>query len=83
MADDDEDMQEHTSGNAGASLTYPMEAGSVKKNGMIIMKGDKPCKVRVPSSMGLCWPDTQRCPTLNCAFSYVQTVIEWCTLLLR
>eukprot|EP01050_Picozoa_sp_SAG11_P036571 SAG11_NODE_13981_length_630_cov_1.015066_1_plen_75_part_00 len=43
---EDEDMQEHTSGDAGASLTYPTEAGSIKKNGMIIMKDVRPCKVR-------------------------------------
>ena len=47
MAEDDDDMQEHTAGDAGAPLTYPAEAGSIKKNDMIIMKGDKPCKVRM------------------------------------
>ena len=43
----DDDMVEHEAGDAGASLEYPLEAGQVKKNGHIIMKGDKPCKVRI------------------------------------
>jgi len=31
-------------GEAGASLTYPMEAGQTRKNGHIMLKG-KPCKI--------------------------------------
>jgi hypothetical protein len=50
---DDDDMVEHESGDAGASLEYPLEAGQVKKNGHIIMKGDKPCKVSRSPSRGL------------------------------
>ena len=30
--------------DAGASLTFPMAAGSVRKNGFIVIKG-RPCKV--------------------------------------
>ena len=43
---DDDDMVAHESGDAGASNWYPGEAGQVKKSGHILMKGDKPCKVR-------------------------------------
>lgn len=32
------------SGAAGASLTYPMEAGQLRKNGYAMLKG-KPCKI--------------------------------------
>ena len=46
----DDDMVEHEAGDAGASLEYPLEAGQVKKNGHIIMKGDKPCKVRMATA---------------------------------
>ena len=41
----DDDMVDHESGEAGAALQTPLEAGQIKKNGHIIMKGDKPCKV--------------------------------------
>jgi len=39
----DENM-EFESTDAGASLTYPIEAGAVKKGGHVMLKG-KPCKV--------------------------------------
>ena len=42
---DDDDMVAHDTGDAGASVWYPGEAGQVKKSGHILMKGDKPCKV--------------------------------------
>lgn len=32
------------SGNAGSSLTYPMEAGALRKNGHVMLKGH-PCKI--------------------------------------
>lgn len=42
MADHEDETFE--TGNAGASLTYPMSAGSIRKNGFIVIKG-RPCKV--------------------------------------
>ena len=42
MADDDEQTFEST--DAGASETYPMEAGQIRKGGHIMIKGN-PCKV--------------------------------------
>lgn len=33
------------SADAGASLTYPQQAGTVRKNGFLVIKG-RPCKVR-------------------------------------
>ena len=35
------------SADAGASLTYPQAAGTVRKNGFLVIKG-RPCKVRSP-----------------------------------
>jgi len=32
------------SADAGASLTYPQQAGTIRKNGYIVING-KPCKV--------------------------------------
>eukprot|EP00297_Palpitomonas_bilix_P017929 CAMPEP_0113881216 /NCGR_PEP_ID=MMETSP0780_2-20120614/8242_1 /TAXON_ID=652834 /ORGANISM="Palpitomonas bilix" /LENGTH=160 /DNA_ID=CAMNT_0000868027 /DNA_START=82 /DNA_END=567 /DNA_ORIENTATION=+ /assembly_acc=CAM_ASM_000599 len=42
MSDDAEFKIENT--DAGASLTYPMEAGKIRKGGHIVIKG-RPCKV--------------------------------------
>lgn len=42
MADHEEELFE--SGDAGASLTYPQQAGSIRKNGFMVIKG-RPCKV--------------------------------------
>ena len=36
------------SADAGASLTYPQQAGTVRKNGFLVIKG-RPCKVSVCS----------------------------------
>lgn len=33
------------SADAGASLTYPQQAGTIRKNGFLVIKG-RPCKVR-------------------------------------
>eukprot|EP00210_Caulerpa_lentillifera_P004254 g4058.t1 len=41
MAHEDETFE---SADAGASLTFPMAAGSIRKNGFIVIKG-RPCKV--------------------------------------
>lgn len=41
MAHEDETFE---SVDAGASLTYPMAAGSIRKNGFMVIKG-RPCKV--------------------------------------
>jgi len=35
------------SADAGASLTYPQQAGTVRKNGFLVIKS-RPCKVRPP-----------------------------------
>lgn len=37
-------MEEFQQTNSGASLTYPLEAGQIKKGGYIMIK-DRPCKV--------------------------------------
>lgn len=39
------------SADAGASLTYPQQAGTVRKNGFLVIKG-RPCKVG-PFASGL------------------------------
>ncbi len=36
------------SADAGASLTYPQQAGTVRKNGFLVIKG-RPCKVSLLS----------------------------------
>ena len=40
----DEDEETFESADAGSSLTYPMEAGQIRKGGYIMIKGN-PCKV--------------------------------------
>ena len=47
MAEDGEHHDVHfESADAGASLTYPQQAGTVRKNGFLVIKG-RPCKVSV------------------------------------
>merc|ERR1711904_638448 len=41
---DDEDYSIDAAGDAGASATYPLEAGQIRKGGHIVIKG-RPCKV--------------------------------------
>ena len=55
MADDhDHGHDVHfESADAGASLTYPQQAGTVRKNGFLVIKG-RPCKVCCTG--GLCRP---------------------------
>ena len=40
------------SADAGASLTYPQQAGTVRKNGFLVIKG-RPCKVRIGAQLVL------------------------------
>ena len=44
MAEEHHDVH-FESADAGASLTYPQAAGTVRKNGFLVIKG-RPCKVR-------------------------------------
>ena len=44
MAEEQHDVH-FESADAGASLTYPQQAGTVRKNGFLVIKG-RPCKVR-------------------------------------
>ena len=53
------DSEEHhfeSKADAGASKTYPQQAGTIRKNGFIVIKG-RPCKVYprfdLGSSLGL------------------------------
>eukprot|EP00300_Choanocystis_sp_HF-7_P037966 c54431_g1_i1.p1 GENE.c54431_g1_i1~~c54431_g1_i1.p1 ORF type:complete len:160 (-),score=17.26 c54431_g1_i1:117-596(-) len=44
MAEKEEDVDNFEQANAGASLTYPLEAGQIRKGGHMVIKGH-PCKV--------------------------------------
>ena len=79
---DDENMVEFVSGAAGAAIEYPIEAGQLRKNGHMIMKGNQPCKVRAHSNRAACYlvravhgshsyrahgfPPTSRPPAMRC-----------------
>lgn len=52
MADDG-----HGGGDAGASLTYPIRAGEVKKGSHVVIKGH-PCKVRARAPRGQPFADS-------------------------
>ena len=39
-----EDVEQFENADSGASLTYPMEAGAIRKGGHLVIKG-RPCKV--------------------------------------
>lgn len=47
MADVHEADLEFENTDAGASTTYPTEAGKVRKGGHLVIRG-RPCKVRLP-----------------------------------
>ena len=55
MADAQDDHHGHDvhfeSADAGASLTYPQQAGTIRKNGFLVIKG-RPCKVGLPAAIG-------------------------------
>lgn len=38
------------SADAGASLTFPQQAGTIRKNGFIVIN-NRPCKVRARSAL--------------------------------
>ncbi len=40
----DHEVETFESADAGASLTYPQQAGTVRKNGYLVISG-RPCKV--------------------------------------
>jgi translation initiation factor 5A len=44
MSDDEHHDVHFESADAGASTTYPQQAGTIRKNGFIVIKG-RPCKV--------------------------------------
>jgi hypothetical protein len=61
------DSEEHhfeSKADAGASKTYPQQAGTVRKNGFLVIKG-RPCKVYacldLGSAVGSISIDTRRC----------------------
>lgn len=52
----DEEHHFESKADAGASKTYPQQAGTIRKNGYIVIKG-RPCKVVLPFHLnfrGLC-----------------------------
>lgn len=48
----DEEHHFESKADAGASKTYPQQAGTIRKNGYIVIKG-RPCKVQCDSSSGM------------------------------
>jgi hypothetical protein len=45
---DSEDHHFESKADAGASKTYPQQAGTIRKNGHVVIK-QRPCKVRTPA----------------------------------
>jgi len=48
QADEEHHDVNFESADAGASLTYPQQAGTIRKNAFIVIK-NRPCKVRFAS----------------------------------
>ena len=46
MADDEHHDEHFENADAGASLTYPMAAGAIRKNGYVCIK-NRACKVGI------------------------------------
>lgn len=50
-SDEEHEVPQFQSADAGSSTTYPMQAGSIRKNMYIVIKG-RPCKVRARATAG-------------------------------
>ena len=46
MSDDEHHDVHFEAADAGASMTYPQQAGTIRKNGFIVIK-NRPCKVQI------------------------------------
>ena len=90
MADEHEHDTTFESADAGASETFPMQAGSIRKNGFIAIKG-RPCKVLTtalaarlrPNSIQLLLPDSAYKPYFQFSLFRVTSLeltvaMVWC-----
>ena len=64
------------SADAGASLTYPQQAGTVRKNGFLVIKG-RPCKVR--RTLALVFQALTICRAQSAASTAFSSVFALCT----
>ena len=53
------------SADSGASDTVPIEAGQIKKGGLMMIKG-QPCKVGGPDDCSFVFVSFEDCPPLMC-----------------